>query len=242
VIKPRGELVDVGPMETSLHRQLKELYADSHDQVEVRLGSFIIDAIQDETLVEIQHGSLAAIRDKCHKLLRQHRLRVVKPIVARKQLVKLTRKGGKVAGRRMSPKKGTMIDLFHELIYFTKVFPHPNLELEVILVDMEEWRYPKPLRQRRWRRRDYKVQDQVLIEIEQQQTFRSAADLLALLPDGLPKKFHTGQLAESMGVARWVAQRVAYVLREIKAIRPAGKQGNTRLYEIKRPRKLRRAG
>ena len=75
-------------METSLHRQLKELYADDDSQTEVQLGDFRIDAIFQDQLVEIQHGSLAAIRDKIKKLLVSHRVMVVKPIILRKQLVK----------------------------------------------------------------------------------------------------------------------------------------------------------
>ena len=229
-------------METSLHRQLKQLYASSAGQIEVRLGPFIIDAIQDGELIEIQHGSLAAIRDKCRKLLKEHRLRVVKPIVARRQLVKLTRKNGRIKGRRLSPKRGTVLDLFHELIYFTKVFPHPNLRLDVILVDIEEWRYPKPLRQRRWRRPDFKIQDQLLVEIGQHRAFHTAGDLLQLLPKELPTPFHTGHLAESVGVERWFAQRIAYVLREIKAIQAVGKAGNARLYRLRRQRCRKKVG
>jgi hypothetical protein len=229
-------------METSLHRELKQLYASSDDQIEVRMGPFIIDAIADGELVEIQHGSLGAIRDKCRTLLKDHQLRVIKPIVARRQLVKLTRKNGRVKGRRLSPKRGTILDLFHELIYFTKVFPHPNLYLDVILVDIEEWRYPKPLRKRRWRRPDFKIQDQLLVEIRERRSFHTTSDLLELIPTGLSTPFHTGHLAEAMGVQRWFAQRITYALREIKAISAVGKQGNARLYKIRRTRQVKKAG
>ena len=58
---------------------------------------------------------------------------VVKPIVARKHLVKQHRAGGKVDSRRRSPKQGTVLDLFEELVHFTRVFPHRRLTLEVPL-------------------------------------------------------------------------------------------------------------
>ena len=45
-----------------------------------------------------------------------------------------------------------MLDLFEELVHFTRVFPHPRLTLEVVLVEIEEWRYPGHGRRRRWRR------------------------------------------------------------------------------------------
>src|SRR5271165_5263931 len=83
-------------METSLHRDLKRLYAGEAAQCEVRLGRYRIDAIAEGELIEVQHGPLAAIRDKVRKLLTEHHVRVVKPIIASKQLVYLRRKGGKV--------------------------------------------------------------------------------------------------------------------------------------------------
>jgi hypothetical protein len=99
-------------METSLHRDLKRLYAGEAAQCEVRLAGYRIDAVVDRELIEVQHGPLAAIRDKVRKLLAEHRVRVVKPIIARKQLVYRRRKGGRIARRRLSPKQGKLLDLF----------------------------------------------------------------------------------------------------------------------------------
>ena len=67
-------------------------------QCEVRLAGYRIDAVVDGELIEVQHGSLAAIRDKVHRLLEEHRVRVVKPIVARKMLVSRRRKGAASRG------------------------------------------------------------------------------------------------------------------------------------------------
>ncbi|MBX3413475.1 MAG: hypothetical protein KF708_12365 [Pirellulales bacterium] len=227
-------------MEYSLHRQLKSLYAGDA-QTEVRLGSFRIDAVVDGELIEIQHGSLSAIRRKVAKLLEEHQVRVVKPIVAAKLLLKSKRAGGRVTSTRWSPKRGTLVDLFHELVYFTRVFPHPRLTLEVPLVELEERRYPG--HGRRWRRRanDHVVEDQRLVGILETHQFQTAADLHRLLPPQLPATFHTAHLAEGLGIQRWVAQRIAYCLRETGAAQEAGKQGNTRLYVLAPQTRRRRA-
>src|SRR5687768_11979556 len=129
-------------METSLHRQLKALYAGDDGLQEVVCEGYRIDAIRGGELIEIQHGSLAAIRDKIRRLLKGHRVRIVKPIVANKLLVKLDKRGGIELNRRRSPKRGTLLNVFDELVYFTRVFPHEQLTLEVVLVDVEERRYP----------------------------------------------------------------------------------------------------
>jgi hypothetical protein len=219
-------------METSLHRDLKALYAGDDAQFEVSLDGFRIDAVSGGRLVEIQHGSLATIRDKVRTLLETHRVVVVKPIVVQKLLVKRASKDGPVASRRTSPKRGTILDLFDELVHFTRVFPHPGLTLEVPLVDVEEWRYPGHGRRRRWRADDHQVEDQKLVAVHHTYQFRTAADLVRLIFCPLPKPFHTGQLAEALHTRRWVAQRIAYCLRKMGAVCAVGKLGNTRLYQL----------
>lgn len=219
-------------METSLHRQLKQRYADRGALVEAPLDSYRIDVIRDGELIEIQHGSLASIRRKVLDLLLGHRVLVVKPIIRSKRLVKREAKGGAVLGRRMSPKRGNVIDLFDELIYFTRVFPHHNLALEVPLVDVEEWRYPGHGRRRRHRQNDHQVEDQHLLEVHSVHRFRTSSDLLQLLPRDLPTPFHTGHLAAQMEVPRETAQRIAYCLRHMGGLIEVGKMGGARLYRM----------
>lgn len=229
-------------METSLHRALKSLYAGDSAQTEVVLDKYRIDAISGGQLIEIQHGSLAAIRDKIRRLVESHSVLVVKPIVAKKLLIKQDGPQGRVLTRRLSPKRGKLWDIFEELVYFTRVFPHPRLTIEVVLVEVEEWRYPGHGRRRRWRRNDQVVADQKLVSVGQTVRLSSAADLIDLIPAKLPKRFHTGQLAELAGIHRSVAQRIAYCLREMNAIEHVGKQGNALVYRLPARGRRRRRG
>ncbi len=238
-------------METSLHRQLKALYAGEHDASEQesrKLAGYRIDVVRGEELVEIQHGSLGAIRNKVAKLLEKHPVRVVKPLIARKTLIKLEEGGEREISRRLSPKQATVLDLFHELIYFTSVFPHPRLTIEVPLVTVEERRLPGHGRRRRWRRNDHVVSDLCLVDIVSTHIFQTNGDLLALLPNDLPQSFHTGDLAAAMQIQRWIAQRIAYCLRKTGGLNVVGKQRNAWQYELvrdttkkKRPRPKARA-
>ena len=231
-------------METSLHRDLKDLYATGHARVEVPLDDYRIDVVTARgRLVEIQHGSLASIRDKIRELVDSHSVLVVKPIIARKVLVKQDAKGGRVIGRRLSPKRGSILNLFDELVYFTRVFPHKRLTLEVPLVEIEEWRYPGHGRRRRRRENDFQVEDQRLVCVREVHRLRTAGDLAGLVWDRmaacpLPCPFHTGDLAESLEVRRWIAQRIAYCLHKIGSIRQVGKSGNSCLYEFATGRRL----
>jgi hypothetical protein len=220
-------------METTLHRQLKEHYSAAvGGLVEQRVGRYRIDVVIGRELVEIQLASLSAIRDKIAALVKRHDVRVVKPIVARKYLVKHQKAGGKVVSRRRSPKQGTVLDVFEELVHFTRVFPHRRLTLEVVLVEIEEWRFPGHGRRRRWRRGDQQTEDQRLLSIVGGEKFQTAADLCRLLPASLPRPFHTGHMAEGLSVRRSIAQRMAYCLRKTGAIEAVGKQRGAWLYEI----------
>jgi len=216
-------------MEYSLHRQLKEIYAGEGARTEVRLGRWRIDAVVDDELIEVQLSSLAAIRKKIATLIEHHRVRVVRPIIAEKRLVKRGRRGGKVIERRMSPKRGTLVDVFDELIYFRQVFPHPNLTLDLALVDVEEWRYPG--QGRRWRRKkhDFLVEDMKLLEVRDTRRICTADDLASLVT-GLPATFDTSELALAAAVPRYRAQRIAYCLRHSGAATIIGKRGRSQLY------------
>jgi hypothetical protein len=221
-------------METSLHRQLKDLYAAGGAAIEQRVGRYRIDVVRGRQLVEIQVASLSAIRDKIAVLVKTHDVLLVKPVVITKHLVKLGRAGGKVVSRRRSPKRRTLLDMFEELVHFTRVYPHKRLTVEVPLIEIEEWRYPGHGRRRRYRDNDHIVEDQHLLEVHETHTFRTAADLRRLLPPTLAQPFHTGQLAEGLGVDRWIAQRMAYCLRETGAIRSVGKLRGAWLYKATR--------
>jgi hypothetical protein len=224
-------------MEFTLHRQLKGLFAQQGAHTEVRLDGFRIDAVCNGELIEIQQGPLAAIRDKVRTLLARHRVRVVKPIVAAKHLVRLATAGGSPVGRRRSPKRGSLLEVFNELVFFTRVFPHERLTLELLLVEVEERRFPHSCRRR------YAVEDRRLLAIVDRRTIQTPADLAALLPVALPRQFDTLTLAQHLRVPRYVAQRVAYCLREAGAADCLGKRGRNRYYRLARPSgPLRRAG
>ena len=223
-IRPDGFQDGGGALETTLHQQLKRCYAAEDGSTEVVFGRYRIDAVRDDELIEVQCASLSAIRDKCRNLLRRHTLRVVKPVVLRTRIAKAKSVESPVTSRRLSPKRGSVLDVFDELIYFTRVFPHPNLVLEIPMIHVEQLRIPdKKKRRRRWRK-DYKVGDVRLESIEDTKELRVPSDLLGLL--SLPTKdadFNTADLAGWIDCPRWQAQHIAYVLRKTGAIDSTGR-------------------
>jgi hypothetical protein len=218
-------------MERTLHRQLKLLYADDSSQTEVRVGDYRIDAIAGDDLIEIQCASLSAIRPKCRELVKTHRLRVVKPLVMRTRIRKLTRRGGTQTMRRMSPKQGSIQDLFAELVYFTDLIPHPNLTIEVPLIHVQQTRVPRTSRRRRWWGSDFEVIDVELESIEKTLEIYDAADLWSMMSiDPLQGDFNTSDLAKATGASRHAAQQMAYVLRETGAVQTISRKRTGMVY------------
>lgn len=227
-------------METTLHRQLKTIYAGKRGETELTVGAYRIDAIVGSELIEIQLGSLAALRKKLTDLLPERRVRVVKPWVARKRILKSERRDSIVVSTRKSPKQGSPWEIFWDLVYLRGIFPHPNLTIETPEIDVDERRpIAEPVRRRR-RRGKPKLLDVELTRIEPSLRLRTIQDLAKLLPPDLPDPFHTGDLAKALELPRWWAQKIAYVYRHAEAIEAVGMQKRAALYAVSaaaRPKK-----
>jgi hypothetical protein len=219
-------------METTLHRQLKSLYALPGGQTEKTVGRYRIDVAEAGRLIEIQHSSLSGIRQKVAHLVAEHHVLVVKPLIQRKRIVRLSRKGGQVVSRRWSPKQGSFADVLDELMYFREVFPHSNLRIDVPLVDIEEWRYQGQGRRQRSRKDDYQLQDQLLLSVNETLTIASPTDLWQLVDMPQKTNFTTLDLTRVWNVPRWQAQKIAYTLQHCQAIKRVGKQGNSFVYSV----------
>src|SRR5215831_2329339 len=165
-------------METSLHRSLKERYATGGDRrPEVPIRGFRVDAVDDAgRLVEVQSGPLGPLRGKLSRLLPDHRVRIVKPVILQRRLVRRVRVDGPDISARSSPKRGALHDVFDDLVGIVRVFPHSNLDIEILGVTIEEVRLP------RRRRPGYAVADRRLGAIEGTTWLVHAADLWSLLP------------------------------------------------------------
>lgn len=223
-------------MEHTLHRQLKALYGARLEDQEVAVEGYRIDAVARGRLIEIQQGSLSALRRKVAHLLQQHKLTIVKPLAARKLLVKRDRAGGETISQRLSPAHETLWDLFPDLVHFVEVFPHPRLTLEVLLTEQIEYRCP--FQRRRKRGRDFRVEDRELQAVVSRHRLRTTVDLIRLLPETLPVEFTTADLARELGLPRWHAQKIAYCLRRTGAAETVGKFRGGWIYMLTRQRKV----
>lgn len=228
-------------METSLHRELKRLMAGDERGEEQPRAGFRIDAIVDGRLIEVQVASLSAIRVKIIQLLEQgFEVTVVKPLTARKQIVRRERRDGPEVSRRWSPRRQNFSDVFDELVHFLGAFPHPRLTLELLLITEEEVRLT---RAKRWaRQRNYRIEDRHLQSVEDRRVVRTTTDLLGVLPPEVRRlcaraPFTTADLAIAAEVNRGLAQKIAYCFRKMGVWKTIGKRQRAWLYQSKTVRR-----
>lgn len=217
-------------METTLHRQLKASFGPERGgQSEVIAEGYRADAVGvDGEWIEIQSGPLGPLRPKLRQLLPTRKIRVVKPVVLERRIIRRARRNGRDLSARLSPRRGQMLDVFDDLIGLARVFPHANLRVDVLAVAIDEVRVPR----RRWP--GYAVVDRSLREIRSAVTLECAADLWNLLPAGVPSPFTTLDLADCLNRPVVFAQRVAYCLRHAGAAAQSGKIGNRVVYTYPR--------
>jgi hypothetical protein len=206
--------------EGPLHAALKDWMARPGDRAEVRVGRYVIDLVRaDGELVEIQTGAFSPLGPKLDALLDEHRMRIVHPVPAQRRIVRVDEHGEVLSARR-SPLRTGALGLFARLVTFPSLVGHPHLTFEVLLCAEDHVRGAAPVRRRR-RTRDPGARR--LVEVLDSHEVRTPADLLALLPAPLPgEPFGTRELAAAYGCGRVLAQRIAYCLRHLELVEPAG--------------------
>jgi hypothetical protein len=220
--------------EKPLHASLKQWCAEEGDRFEVKVDRYVIDIVRGHQLIEIQTRGFSSMKKKLHRLLDEgHQVLVVYPIPVTKRIVRLD-ENGEILGKRKSPKRGSALDVFAELVSFPDLVSHPGLQMRLVLVEEDEYR--KKEENKAWRRRGWVVQERRLVEVLDAIDIGSPADLMALLPDDLPAVFTTADLATAAGCQRRLAQQAAYCLRMMGAAEIVGAEGRAHEYRLDPPR------
>jgi hypothetical protein len=136
---------------------------------------------------------------------------------------------GQQVARRKSPKRGTVEQLFAELIRIPTLALLPNFALEVLLVREEQVLRDDGAGS--WRRKGWSIADRRLLDVVDRRIFVGREDYAALLPPTLPDSFTSADLSAALKQPRPLMQKMLYCLRTMDMLRIAGKQGRAIRYQ-----------
>jgi hypothetical protein len=215
--------------EGPLHAAIKAILAMPGDRLEVPVGRFVIDVVRaDGELVEVQTGAFSPLGPKLDALLDEHRVRIVHPIASTRRIVRVDEQG-QVLSMRCSAKHGSFMEVFDKLVAFPWLLTHPNLTIEVLLLDEDHIRAARPVAVRR-RTRD--PGERRLRAVLGRVELHGVDDIVCALPPLPTEPFSTRELASAFGCSMLLAQRTAYCLRAVNILAAAGKRGRAPLYQI----------
>lgn len=226
--------------ERSLHAAIKEWYAQPGDEFEVGVDGYVIDLVRPagpdgrKLLIEIQTRNFTAIGPKLQALVAKYPVRLVYPIPRSKTIIRIT-DDGEVCGSRRSPKTGTALDLFNELIRIPKLINEPNFSIEVLLIREEEIRRADG--RGSWRRKGVSIADRRLVAVEERLLFKERDDFRGFLPPELPAPFSNKEYAGCCRCSIYQARKLTYSLKQMGLLRQVGKRGNQLLYAVFDPGK-----
>ena len=215
--------------EYTLHSAIKQWYSLPGDTFEVSIGGFVVDVVQGSLLVEIQTKNFSAAKRKLQRLVGDHKVRLVYPIAKQKWIVRVAQSGEPLS-RRKSPKKGRLVDLFHELVRLPGLIEHRNFSLEVLMIEEEEVRCNDG--RGSWRRRGASIKDRKLISVTERVLFKDEKDFLRFLPGELPDPFTNKDLSVRVAVSVNLARKITYCLKKMGTIAEVGKRGRELLFHI----------
>ena len=197
--------------------------------MEAAVDGFVVDVVGADELVEIQTASFASARRKLERLVATHCVLLVYPIPIEKWLIRVDADGAILSSRR-SPKRGLTLDLFDELVRIPGLVAHPNFRIELALISEEEIRGPIPAGARYRYPRQWWRLDRRLLDVVETRRIDTPADLLWLLPNGLPEPFTTGDVVAASGRSKRLAMRAVYCLERCGAIERLARQGRMMAY------------
>jgi len=220
-------------MAFDLHHQLQERYARTQYTgeggcCEVPLdGGFLADVVRDGVVYEIQMRALYKVRTKIAAVIENWPVVIIYPIARKTVIVYCEGEPPVERARRLSPKHGAPLDAFAEAVWLAKLLAHPNLSLEIVLVDVEDFRVrraeenPSKRRRRRRRRpRGWTTINRRMTAMHGAIRLDTPGDGVRLLPEDLPRPFTSRLLSEATGLPRHRAWQITYTLRHIGALTP----------------------
>lgn len=216
--------------EKTVHGVLKNYYEPDGDYQEVALNGYVADIFRNGKVIEIQTGNFNKMRDKLSVFLNLYEVKIVYPIPHIKYLNMLDTATGEITCRRKSPKCGSPYEVFKELYRIKNFLKHPNLSLDIVMLDIEEYRTEAVNRRTRKPTERF---DRIPKNIDSIVSIENIEDYLALVPVELADEFTAKDYKTAARVSSGMAGMAVNILNYLGTIENIGKRGRAYLYHVK---------
>ncbi|MDR1899440.1 MAG: hypothetical protein LBQ55_05475 [Treponema sp.] len=214
--------------ESGLHRALKYRCTGAGGETEISRGKYICDGINKKgEIIEVQTGSFRPLKQKIKDLAVQGKVRIIHPIVLRKDIEVYDSEGNWLY-RRRSPRRGSEWDLFRVLIHAPEFPETAGLTIELALVEVREKRVKDG--KGSWRRNGASIADRELSAWQGSVSLAKKRDYRRFVPFGAKERFTARDLAEKAEINRVLATKTLYVLQKINLVKRIEKKGRAWIY------------
>ena len=217
-------------MEKTLHAVLKCYKDPDPDHHEIPVEGYIADIYSEQGIIEIQTAHLGNLRAKLDTFLPLFPVRVVYPIAHRKRVIWIDPDTGEQAENNLSTHIGTYYTAFRELYRIRPYLTRPGLTLELLLIDLEEYRIKDGWS--RDRKRGSHRFDTIPVSLQGELVLERPEDYMQLVPENLPEPFTAADFAAAAGIPRALASTVMLLLTETGTVLRVGRQGHAWLYRL----------
>lgn len=216
--------------EKSIHKYLKNILEPDKQYHEVKVGQYIADIKHDNKIIEIQTQNFKKLLPKLEYYIKSgYNTTVVYPIIHRKIINWIDPVSMSVVDIRKSSRIGVIQDSFKELYWILQYIVSEEIELKIILIDANEYKYLDG------RGQSQKIKatkiDKLPTEIINTVDIRNINDLRVFVPDTLDNNWTSKDYAKVTKCnKRWVSSGLK-MLRENNIIEMINKQGNAIIYK-----------
>jgi hypothetical protein len=232
IINQKQEQNGIGTLsEKTVHSILKNYYEPDHLYHEKKVSGFVADIYNENGIIEIQTRNFDKLRRKLTAFLTISPVTIVYPVPRTKWIRWVNPQTGEISPPRKSPKTGSPYSIFPELYKIKDFLMNPNLNICIVLLNLEEYRYLDG-----WSSDGKKGStrcDGIPVDIIEEVNIQGIADYHRLIPNQMEEPFTTRDYKNASKLPLHHSQTALNILSYIGVVDRVGKKGKAYLYKRK---------
>lgn len=217
--------------EKILHKIMKYYIDGNNEHHEIKVGRMYADVKVDNHIYEIQTQNFNMLRRKLDIFLQDYQVTIVYPTSRFKMLYTID-ENGELLKTTKSTKKGTPFSVLPELYKIKTYLDHPNLDIKVIYLDIDEYRTETP--KKHYRSKGYERYKQVPLTLVKEIDLKTKKDYLTLLDEyNINHTFTINDFSKATKLSYNKSSSALQVLKFLNVIELAGKIGRKNLWKYK---------